>query len=547
MMRRGSFRLARTIRRIGSTRRIVATGLAGLFFACYILSGVFILATREPANPVRLRLWLCGGMTIYLVYHLVRCVWSAKVADLELTDAESLWLGSAPIQRSSLVAYHVSNVVIESVLKALLLTVVLARDVEHIELLVVGLVASLVLLQIGRLILQRLIAGLGERQHAWARFFATAVAGVLMFQVFARLVASTPFGSPIPRYVGQTFAAMGQTAASDVIQWISLPWWPASRLIVTQQYDLVTVVWLSATLAVIPAVLMLLIHVDAWVLASRLRQEQQRLEESEFRTAPEPRGARTVSHLFRDHIWLERWIPKSMTEVAALIHRQVLTAGRYRTAILLSFIVPTLLCLSPFATGQINQHWLFVVGGVALCTVLLAPPALPIDFRRDLKRMVLLRSLPISPSKMVLGQLAIPVLVTLIFQWFTILVAAAVVRPGWSPTLMWMGMLNALAVITFAAENSIFLTFPHHQYRQGVLMMIRAKMVFLGKVTALITALAMLLLWIRLCSSHVAESIAGPALVLGPIIGSWSIAIASVWVAKGCWQRFDLERDIPPQ
>ena len=78
------------------------------------------------------------------------------------------------------------------IIGALLLTFILARDVEHIELLVVGLVASLVLLQIGRLVLQRSIAGLGERQLAWARFFATAVAGILMFQVVARLVASTP-------------------------------------------------------------------------------------------------------------------------------------------------------------------------------------------------------------------------------------------------------------------------------------------------------------------------------------------------------------------
>lgn len=547
MIKRGCFRFARTLRRIGSTQRLVATALAGLFFITYILSGIFILATREPADPERLRLWFSGGMMIYLIYHSVRCVWAVQVDDLELTSAESLWLGNAPLRRSSLTVYHVNNVISESMLKALLLSVIVARDVDHFELLLVGLVASLVLLQIGRMILQRLISGLDSCRLAWARFFATLTAGVLVLQVLARIVASTPLGSPIPKYVSHTFHALGQTAACDVVQWLSLPWWPASRLIVTQQYDVTAMAWLVAMLAVIPVAIRLLIQVDAWAQAARLRDEQLRYASNRYQAARARTGMWTTSQKFVVSSFIDRLLPAAMSDIAALIHRQVITARRYRTTVLLSFVVPALLCLSPLATGQIDQEWLFVVGGVALCTVLLAPPALHIDFRRDLKRMMLLRSLPVHPRTMVLGQLAIPISITLIFQWTTIAIAAVAIRPGWSQTVMWTGMLSALAVVTFATENALFLTYPHHRHRQGVSMMIRAKLVFLGKVMALTSALAMLLIWIHFCSRFVFEPIASTAIVLGPIVATWLIAVVSVGVTTWCWRRFDLERDIPPQ
>ena len=74
-------------------------------------------------------------MVIYAIYHCVRCAWSETVVDLELTQAENLWLSNAPVKRSSLAVYHISNMVVPAIVKTLLLAVVLARDVGHIELL----------------------------------------------------------------------------------------------------------------------------------------------------------------------------------------------------------------------------------------------------------------------------------------------------------------------------------------------------------------------------------------------------------------------------
>ena len=545
---RGRFRFRRTLRRIGSTRRILATTLAAAFVVVYILSGVFILATRAPADPERLRLWLSGGMAMYLMYHLVRCAWAEKVADLELTDAESLWLGGAPVQRSSITIYHVSNVIVESVLKSLLLVVILARDVFHLELLVIGLVTSFVGLQIGRLILKRWIGGLDPRKVAWLRFFATAMAAMAALQVIARLCATIPTGAPVHHYVTGTFSAMGEMAASDLFQWLSLPWWAASHLMVARTYDASTVASLLGSVAMVPLGVMLLVHTDAWVMAARLRIEQERLARGEYQTATRIRGnPERLAGRFGGSGLVERLLPGSMYDAAAMIHRQAITARRYRGTILFSFAIPTLLCLSPLATGQTQHQWIYVVGGIALCTLLLAPPAMQIDFRRDLKRMMLLRSLPVRPHAMVLGQISIPVLVTLTFQWVTIAIASTAIGIGWSQTILWLGLLGALALFTFTAENALFLTFPHHQHRQGIAMMIRAKLVFLGKFGLMLTALTLLLIWISLCERLFASPLAGPAMVVVPIAVAWGFAIASLAVTTWCWKRFELQHDIPPQ
>jgi hypothetical protein len=45
--------------------------------------------------------------------------------------------------------------------------------------------------------------------------------------------------------------------------------------------------------------------------------------------------------------------------------------------------------------------------------------------------MVLLHSLPVKPFSMVIGQLALPILITWVFELTTLTIAALVIQPGW--------------------------------------------------------------------------------------------------------------------
>ncbi len=548
-LQRAMFRWRRMLLRLRSPRRIIATSLAVAFFLLYIFSGIFILSARQPADPERLRLWLSGGMVIYAVYHLLRSVWTPRIADLELTAAEQLWLTGAPLQRSSLVVYHIGNVFFASMLKACLLAVVLAYDVSHVELLVLGVFGALVLLETTRLGIVRWSAGLDRDRQIRMRILATALAVCIALQVVARLFAATPAGSPTWLYVLNSFHALGETASCQAIQWLSLPWIASAELAVTENYTLGTLLSMLLSAALLPASIALVIYTDAWACRQRLQREQQRLAAGDYErtqhggdASPEDLGL---------YGWfvsmLERFTSASDGKIVALIARQSVSVRRYWGTIVFSFIVPFALCLSPLLTGQITEQWIFVVGGIALCTTLLAPPALRLDFRRDLRRMVLLRSLPVRPLQMVLGQLAFPILITLLFQWATIVIAAAVTHPGVWQVVLWTGTLNALAVFTFAGENALFLAYPHHERAEGIAMMIRAKLTFLGKAALIGLALLVLVVWGVLTRELLPELISTPAFVGGAIAAAWMMALIAVAAAAWCWRRFDLACDIPPE
>ncbi|TWU48919.1 hypothetical protein Poly51_48230 [Rubripirellula tenax] len=542
LTQRGGFRFQRVIHRIRSPRRIVATVLTLLFFGLYLVNGVFILSTRTPADPERLRLWLSGGMVIYAVYHSVRCAWSRQTSDLELTAAESLWLGGAPVRRSTVALYRVGGLVFSTALKTALLAVVLAVDVAHIELLCVGVFTSLLLLEISRLTIARWSAAISDRTRRAMRIAATAVASAIVIQIVARIAAATPPGSATIVYVLNAFAALGQTAASPMIQWLSLPWIASAKLVITESFSLTSIAQLVIAIATLPISMLAFVRIDHRAEFRSHMTEQSRLRRGEYHRDETAEVVRESTSIFRS-TWILRYMD---ADLASLLVRQWNTVQRYAGTIAFSFFVPTVLCLSPLATGRITDQWFFVVGGIALCTVLLAPPALRIDFRRDLRRMLLLRSLPVRPMSMVLGQLLIPVMITCTFQCFTIAVAAAFTLPGWSSVVMWTGMLTALSLFTFATENALFLAFPHHEHTEGVAMMVRAKLTFIGKAAVLLASLMMLAAWAGFCANHLPPSIARFTLVVGAIVATWVLAIAALVTASWCWRRFDVALDVPP-
>lgn len=572
-LQRAAFRIRRTVRRLSSPRRLVATGLAILFFLLYVANGVFVFTSRAPADPERLRLWLSGGMVLYAIYHAVRCAWSKQVADLEWSEAEKLWLGGGPLRRSTLAVSHLGNLLFASLVKTVLLVVLLATDVAFPLLLALGMFVSLVLLETLRLVIERAMAG-GEGRYRYAARAVTAAAAIaIVTHLLSHVAMSTPAAAPPWQFLMNGFRALGGLAASQPIQLLALPWLPAAGLAVTERWDGWTVALSLASLGLLPLAVMVLVRVDGWASRQTERREQRLLQEHDRLRVSRPlmTSERVVDDAGRTawgkdwrrfgprkgnrwdvvHVgWWDRRVaclPEDWTGTAALILRQWISVRRHAGSVAFSFAIPMLLALSPLITGTVDQQWFFVVGGVAIYTVLLAPPALRIDFRRDLKRVLLLRGFPIKPLPMAIGQLLVPVLITIIFQCLTVAIAAGVLRPAWNQWALWSGILAALAVVTFALENALFLAYPHHERAEGVAMMVRAKLTFLGKVLLLMVALGMLFAWATVCRQWLPIGVATGAFVGGAVLFSWGLAIATVAAVAWCWSRFDLCHDVPPE
>jgi hypothetical protein len=344
------------------------------------------------------------------------------------------------------------------------------------------------------------------------------------------------------------FRSLGATAASDAVRWLALPWLPAASLVVTDQLSWRTLVEAIASIGLIPAAVTLLVAVDRRSSDRQLELERERLRRGEFDRPTKPDYRRLVTRgrsRFASRVL--DWLPADGRDAAALVSRQWVSVRRYAGTIVLSFSIPALLALSPLLTGPGSQQWFYVVAAVALYTVLLAPPALKIDFRRDLKRATLLGSLPIRSVSMVVGMLLLPVLITVTFQLMTVAIAAWVTRPDGSQLILWPGMLSALAVIIFAVENALFLVYPHHERSEGIAMMVRAKLTFLGKGIMVTLALVLLVAWSVVCGRFVPVPLVTSVFVGGAVLATWTAAAAGIAATAWCWRRFSLTHDIPPE
>jgi hypothetical protein len=534
----------------------MATTLVVTYGILYLAYGTAILMNRQPASLDRLQLWLSGGMVLYAIYHSLKAAWSSDSAMLEMSSAEKLWLGGAPIRRSSIVVHQITDLAMATLTKTILLCTVLAVDVRcndglGVVRLGAGVFSALLLLEISRLIVVRWVTSLskiGRRRFQW---IVSTLAAVVVAQVIARIAAAVPIGSRTPIYIVHTFAAVGQTAASDCVQWLSLPWTSAAKVAVASSFDGWTLVHLLIGILMLPIAIELYVRMDRRCSARQSANERQRLRQRRQSSENQVAGWQPMLHeagsdrfpWFHPSVW-----PTLLSiidrDAGAVSQRTVASVIRYRTTIFVSLLLPTLLCLSPLVTRQVFDQWFFVVGGIAMCTSLIAPAALKIDFRRDLSRLLLLRSLPVRPRSMVLGQLWFPVVMTCIFQWTVIAIASIVLRPGMLHVCLWTGMLAALAVFTFAMENALFLAYPHRQRSQGIAMVLRTKLTFLGKSTLLIVAVVLLAVWATLCRGQFSGHVCDLAIFAGAQFACWGLAAMAFFATTWCWKRFDISGDM---
>ncbi len=535
-------RVLRSIERIRSPQRALATTLAVLCLVGYVVVGLTVLSQRTPIEPAQLQRWLSGSMVIYALYHLVRSVWTVNAhgdehTSVELSDAARLWLAGAPIQRSSILSYELIGSVTQAIVKTLMLAVILFHDVRHIEMLVLGMFGSIALLEIVRRIIDHSLAILSHSALKMCRVLVSLVALTIAVTVVVRVSESTPNGSPTGAYLLAALQSLGSLASSSFVQVLATPWHAAASLAVTVDYSATTCIQITATAAWPPLAMMVLAVLDGKA-ASQPRVAGTATKTSSVTT----RRWQRQSELGR---WLESQLPESYRCVLPIAERQFQTLREHAVVVMVSLVIPSLLSLSPLLINTGTEQWLFVIGGVTLSTLLLAPPALRLDFRRDVRRFTLLAGLPIPPRAMVIGQLLIPVMMTIAFQMIVMVIASLIVQPGWNQTLLWFGVLPPFAVTVFAAENAIFLAFPHHERAQGIAMVIRTKVVFLGKAISLLGLLGLLVAWAVVCRRYVPSAVLTPTFLLTSMLGSTLVAAAPLRVTERVWRRMDCASDAP--
>jgi hypothetical protein len=210
--------------------------------------------------------------------------------------------------------------------------------------------------------------------------------------------------------------------------------------------------------------------------------------------------------------------------------RQLTTASRSLsrlTSLMMFFLMPvvTLLIIIRLATNEMNMA--ITIVPVVFSIALFAPSMIGYDFRFDIDRMEDLKTLPITPRSLVLGQLATPVVILTLGEWIALGMIAAVAS---APPALMIGSFAAtlpLNLLLVAIENLYFLWFPFRMGgassldfqalgRQMLLMM--AKLATLAIATGVAAGLGALVYYVA-GRSWTAAALLGSLVLLGFGIG----------------------------
>ena len=208
-------------------------------------------------------------------------------------------------------------------------------------------------------------------------------------------------------------------------------------------------------------------------------------------------------------------------------------------------VIPAMLAAVPLFTVSDSQvAFVSVVCAVLFYTFVLLPEAIKFDFRLDTDHLCRLKMLPISPTKLVLGQLAVPIVLACGFQ-FAIIVFAGVFR-GIPATMIGsaLGLTVPLTVLFVALDNLVFLMYPHRPAQEGFEAFLRTVLKFTGKSFLMVLAGAALVVWAP-AAAMIAQQIGchtAPVFFAGIAIAMSTLAAGCVNLVVRSFAGFDLSR-----
>jgi hypothetical protein len=236
----------------------------------------------------------------------------------------------------------------------------------------------------------------------------------------------------------------------------------------------------------------------------------------------------------------------------ALAWRQFTGAKTYASGLIVSMIIPAILSSLPLLMNlDPIDMFINVAGSLAFYSFLLFPAALKFDFRRDCDRLAILKTLPIHPMAVTIGQLATPIGLTLVIQ-VAVLCFAYTVNPVPPAMLIWaLLLLLPVNMVIFGMENWFFLIYPHRLNQEGVQIFLRSILMFTAKGLLFAGAMTMIFLWGMSCRA-ITQFPFMPAGVdhravfaVGILLMTTFFGGVLVWLVSRAYRRFDPSMDLP--
>jgi hypothetical protein len=441
-------------------------GLGGLFLYAVLSRG----AWSSPPIASDMRVYAALGLSLLWVLYLPML---ARGGGVRFDRAEIDQLFPAPIHRRELMLYRI----VQSTLGTALLSLVVFWAVLPIG---------------GTAVAVYLGVFLGLSMFSFSFMLVGILASCAAFVLSRRSRTALTVGAVSAVGLGLYLAWSSATSVDGMLRWmatfgpvqlLSFPFRMVVETVLAERVFPDLLLWGGGLLCVDALLVFAILAVDADFMERSLaagerdfaRLQQLRRQQSAFVVVGKVRG---------------RWRPPSPPYLAGagpIAWRQAALAVRSElfwnavaivSTVSIGFIVLARTGVMPTA---------IVPGMVAFALVLLFPAMLQSDFRSDLGRLDVLKSLPVGTSAVVAGQLAVPVAVGVaLWLVFAILLVVMGMIP---PRLFWLVCALALPVnvYLFAVENLFCLAFPFTITRGGVGQLHqqgRAAMMAIGKMLA---------------------------------------------------------------
>ncbi|HET6228903.1 MAG TPA: putative ABC exporter domain-containing protein [Longimicrobiaceae bacterium] len=531
-------------RRLRTVKGALSTGAMLLCLALVGSSAILRLLhpesfPRSAFDPAGVRLY---GPAAILALTLVSL---SAGRGLYFTPQEVDFLFPAPLGRRALLLYNVLSRLGMQVLSALWSSVFMLAYVPR----PVNAVPAVLLIFVFMYVTAQLIAVASVAAEAWLPRVARR--GLLAALAVAAVLGGVAVARGLPPGAGAGEIARA-IARSPALWAASLPARPFAETFAAAD-DAHLALWSAASLAVIAAEIGLMMMLDvAWTERSlavgrRIEARRRRVggggsgewEGTAPRTktrrvaVPELRFLGAGGALARRQL-LELWrSPRSLVGVCVV------------AAIFVGITVGIPLAMGD--RGSVPPEMARISLGFCLFFPLLATANLPFDFRRDVDRMAFLRSLPLAPLGVAVGEILPVVLAFVVLQ---VLIASLITfGTGSVPMRTYLGVLAVLVPVSWtsvAVDNLIFLLLPYRIPVRG-----QQDVQFMGK--------AMLVMMLKVLTLTIFALAAGAAAFAAMWLTdeSWTVGVATAavvvtllcvpltWLVARAFTAFDVARDVP--
>jgi hypothetical protein len=505
---------------------------------------------RQAADPDTLRKWMPLGLALYGLWHLVKVAYRRPEQAIEWTNAERENLGMAPFARGQLLSYRFVTVFGASVLKAGCFTVLMLPDLGLATAGFLGALLALLFLELWRTTVETYAFEVRTWTYHILRCGVLGSIAVLSLATIWIAVANREQFQP--SNVSASLAVFAHLARSaEMLQhtWLGAlivgPFKLFGSIILTEQFSIIFLAQLAIALTGVMGMGGLAFLTDRHFVTNRDRSARREYDQLKLQVeSPTPQGQsqRRVLHITPNAGW------------QALAWRQTLGLCQYWPSVVIALIAPTVLSLVPlFIYRDAVVTMLHVTGSLALFSMLLLPPALRFDFRRDVDRMALLKTLPVKPVGVVLGQLLVPIATASLFQLLVLLTVVTIrpLHPGFVASA-WL-LLVPMNIVIFGVDNLIFLLYPHRPNQEGLEIFLRTTLTFTAKGLMFGCALLLTAAWALLAGAvaHRLSAVGNPVAVarsifaLGVALMLVAASVITTQMNMRAFQRYDPSQDTP--